>query len=73
MTTAKVAKVAGAVKEFARCGPCRWTLAEDLLGQLRCPHEGCAEYRKVVGTVPGVEVSPELVAALTGDAPPEQS
>lgn len=38
------------------CDTCGDTLAESLLGQLRCLRRRCDRYREVAGTVPGVDV-----------------
>lgn len=38
------------------CEHCGSTLAENLLGQLRCVRRRCPRYREVAGVVPGVDV-----------------
>lgn len=47
------------------CADCGDTLAEGLLGQLRCLRRRCTSYRTVVATNPKARPSKALVAALT--------
>jgi hypothetical protein len=50
------------------CASCGWTLAEDLVARLYCPHPKCDAYRQPVDVVPGVDLG-TLTAA---DIEPER-